>query len=158
MAPPATQRAGGVFLQPAARLFAAADCIRRYRAVQDDFAWIDLNANGSNDTGQNIAKERRSMAKAYWITTYRSISNPEALAAYAKLAAPALSAQGGRFLARGMPIKAKEHGLMQRTVLIEFPSLEVALAAYDSPAYKEALDALGPNAAERDIRIIEAVE
>jgi uncharacterized protein (DUF1330 family) len=98
------------------------------------------------------------MAKAYWITTYRSISSPEALAAYAKLAAPALTAQGGRFLARGMPVKTMEQGLMQRTVLIEFPSLEVAVAAYDSPAYRQALAALGKNAAERDIRIIEAVE
>ena len=36
------------------------------------------------------------MAKAYWISCYRSISNPDALAAYAKLAAPANQAAGGR--------------------------------------------------------------
>ena len=35
------------------------------------------------------------MAKAYWISCYRAIKNPEALAAYAKLAGPALTAQGG---------------------------------------------------------------
>jgi hypothetical protein len=34
------------------------------------------------------------MARAYWVTTYRSISNPDALAAYAKLAAPAIAAAG----------------------------------------------------------------
>jgi uncharacterized protein (DUF1330 family) len=98
------------------------------------------------------------MAKGYWITTYRSVSNQDALAAYAKLAAPSLQAQGGRFLARGNPVAVKEAGLMQRTVLIEFPSVDAARKAYESPGYKEALDALGTNSCERDIRIIEGVE
>lgn len=98
------------------------------------------------------------MPKAYWITAYRSISDPDALAAYAKLAGPALSAQGGRFLARGLPERAMEQGLMQRTVVIEFPSLEKALAAYDSPGYRSALAALGKQAAERDMRIVAGVE
>jgi uncharacterized protein (DUF1330 family) len=96
------------------------------------------------------------MAKAYWISTYRSISNPDALAAYAKLAGPALTAAGGRFLARGMPAQVYEAGLQQRTVLIEFESVEAARAAHDGPAYKEALDALA-GGAEREIRIIEGV-
>jgi len=96
------------------------------------------------------------MAKAYWVATYRSISNPDALAAYAKLAGPSIQAAGGRFLARGMPAKTYEAGLNQRTVLIEFDSLAAATAAHDSAGYKAALDALG-NGAERDIRIIEAV-
>lgn len=97
------------------------------------------------------------MAKAYWISTYRSISNPDALAAYAKLAGPALTAAGGRFLARGVPAIVKENGLMQRSVLLEFDSVEAAKAAYESAGYKAALDALGTNAADRDIRIIEGV-
>ena len=98
------------------------------------------------------------MPKAYWITAYRSVSDPDALAAYAKLAGPALSAQGGRFIVRGMPEKTMEQGQMQRTVIIEFPSLEKALAAYDSPSYREALAALGKQAAERDMRIVAGVE
>ncbi|HMI96242.1 MAG TPA: DUF1330 domain-containing protein [Micropepsaceae bacterium] len=98
------------------------------------------------------------MAKAFWITTYRSISNPDALAAYAKLAAPALTAAGGRFLARGVASKVMEQGLKERTVLIEFPSVDQAIAAYNSPGYKQALAALGTNAVERDIRIIEGLE
>ena len=98
------------------------------------------------------------MAKGFWITTYRSISNPDALGAYAKLAAPALTAAGGRFLARGAPAKAMEQGLMERTVLIEFPSVDQAVAAYNSPGYKQALAALGKHACERDIRIIEGLE
>jgi uncharacterized protein (DUF1330 family) len=96
------------------------------------------------------------MAKAYWVSTYRSVSNPDALAAYAKLAGPALTAAGGRFLARGTPGQVYEAGLQQRTVLIEFDSVEAARAAHDSPAYKEALDALA-GGAERDIRIVEGV-
>ena len=79
------------------------------------------------------------------------------MAAYAKLAGPALTAAGGTFLARGMPAAIKEDGLNQRTVLIEFESVDAALAAYKSPAYQEAIAALGTNAAERDIRIVEGV-
>ncbi|WP_342360528.1 DUF1330 domain-containing protein [Terrarubrum flagellatum] len=96
------------------------------------------------------------MAKAYWVATYRSISNPDALAAYAKLAGPAIAAGGGRFLARGVPAQIYEAGLQQRTVLIEFDSVEQAKAAHDSAAYQEALAALAKGA-ERDIRIIEGV-
>lgn len=96
------------------------------------------------------------MAKAYWVVCYRSISNPDALAAYAKLAGPAIQASGGRFIARGGVAKTYEAGLNQRTVLIEFESLEKALAAHDTPAYQQALNALG-NGAERDMRVVEGV-
>jgi uncharacterized protein (DUF1330 family) len=96
------------------------------------------------------------MAKAYWVATYRSISNPDALAAYAKLAGPAITAGGGRMLARGMPAQVYEAGLQQRTVLIEFDSVEAARAAHDSPAYQEAVAALA-GGADRDIRIVEGL-
>jgi uncharacterized protein (DUF1330 family) len=96
------------------------------------------------------------MAKAYWISCYRSINDPDALTAYMKLAAPALQQAGARFLARGTPAKVYEAGLSQRTVLIEFDSVQQAVAAHDSPAYQEALRALG-NGAERDLRIVEGV-
>jgi len=96
------------------------------------------------------------MAKAYWIACYRSVSNPEALAAYAKLAGPALTAAGGRFLARGGVVKTFEAGLDQRTVLIEFDSVAQALAAYNSEQYAAAVRALA-GGAERDIRIVESV-
>lgn len=96
------------------------------------------------------------MAKAYWVATYRSIKDADKLAAYAKLAAPAIQGGGGRFLARGNPVKAYEAGLMQRVVLIEFDSAQQAQSAHDSPGYKAALAALG-DGAERDIRIVEAV-
>ena len=95
------------------------------------------------------------MAKAYWITCYRSISDQDALAAYAKLAGPAIHAAGGRFLVRGTPAKTYEAGLNQRTVITEWDSVEKAMAAHDSPGYQAALKALG-KAAERDVRIVEA--
>jgi len=97
------------------------------------------------------------MAKAYWISAYRSVRDPQALAAYAKLAGPALQAAGGRFLARALPSRVYENGLNQRTVILEFASVAQATAAHDSPAYQEALRALG-DAAERDLRIVEGVE
>ncbi len=97
------------------------------------------------------------MPKAYWITTYHAIHDEAALAAYAKLAAPALMASGGKFIVRGMPQLAKEAGKLMRVVAIEFESVAAAQAAYESPAYKEALVALGENAVVRDIRIVEGI-
>jgi len=94
------------------------------------------------------------MPKAYWVATYRSISDPNALAAYAKLAGPALQKAGARILARGEPAKTYEAGLKLRTVLIEFDSVQQAQDAHDSPGYQEALRLLGKGA-ERDIRIVE---
>lgn len=94
------------------------------------------------------------MAKGYWIATYRSIKNPDALAAYAKLAGPAIQDGGGRFLVRGTPAKTYEVGLDQRVVVIEFDSVQQAVAAHDSPGYQAALKALA-GGAERDIRIVE---
>src|SRR5260370_10376044 len=79
------------------------------------------------------------MAKAYWVAVYHSISNQEALAAYAKLAGPALAAAGGRFLARGSAAKAYEAGVQQRVVIIEFPSVDAAAAAHDGAGYQAAL-------------------
>ena len=96
------------------------------------------------------------MAKAYWISCYRSIKNPDQLAAYAKLAAPAILAAGGRFIVRGPAAKVYEQGILQRTVVVEFDNLAAANAVHDGPAYQEALRVLG-NAVERDFRIVEGV-
>jgi uncharacterized protein (DUF1330 family) len=96
------------------------------------------------------------MAKAYWVSCYRSVSDAEALKRYAKLAGPALEAHGGKFLARATAARAFEAGVLQRLVLVEFASLEHAIAAHDSPEYQAALVELG-NAAERDLRFVEGV-
>ncbi len=93
--------------------------------------------------------------KAYWINTFRSVSDPHKLAEYVTLAGPVMRKSGGRFLARGQPAKVYEAGVRERTVVIEFNSAEQAIAAYESSGYQEALRALG-DGAERDLRIIEA--
>jgi uncharacterized protein (DUF1330 family) len=54
-------------------------------------------------------------------------------------------------------VAAYERGLKERILIIEFPSLEKATAAHDSPAYQEALKALGDGAVQ-DVRIVEGVE
>ena len=97
------------------------------------------------------------MSKGYWVTSYRKINDAEALSAYAKLALPAITAAGGKFIVRSAAEEVREHGLKERTVVIEFPTYEQAVAAYDSPEYKNALAALG-DAAERDLRIVRGAE
>lgn len=90
---------------------------------------------------------------AYWVSTYVEVTDEQKLAAYAALAGPALTSAGGRFLARGTPVRVYEAGRETRTVLIEFESVEAAVAAHESPAYQEALAALDGGAV-RDLRIV----
>ena len=97
------------------------------------------------------------MPKGYWVTCYRSISDPNKLAAYAELAPKATAPFGCRYIARGTAAAAFEAGQKERIVISEFPSIDKAIAAYNSPAYKEALKALGDGAV-RDIRIVEGLE
>jgi len=94
------------------------------------------------------------MRKGYWITFYRSVSNPAALTAYAAAAGPAITAGGGRFVVRGTPAKTYEAGLNQRCVVIEFDSLEKAIATYQSPEYQAAKKLL-EGSVERDVRMVE---
>lgn len=96
------------------------------------------------------------MAKAYWVSCYRSVSDPEALKHYAAAAGPAIEGHGGRFLARNTAARWYEAGLEQRVVIVEFASVEAAVAAHDSPEYQAALALLG-DAAERDLRLVEGV-
>ena len=96
------------------------------------------------------------MAKAYWIACYHQVTDPAKLANYAKLAGPAIESGGGRFLARATAAKAYENGKTERTVLIEFDSVEQAMAVHDSVAYQTALAALDGGAV-RDLRIVPGV-
>ncbi len=97
------------------------------------------------------------MPKGIWVATYRSVSNPAALAEYAKLAAPAIAAGGGKFIARGEALYAYESATKTRTVVIEFPSVAAAVATHDGAAYQAALKALA-GGADREIRIVEGME
>ncbi|MBT6276000.1 MAG: DUF1330 domain-containing protein [Chromatiales bacterium] len=93
------------------------------------------------------------MPKGYWVSVYHAIHDEEKLAAYAKLAGPAVQEGGGTFIARGMAERAYEAGIKQRTVLVEFESVEKAIACHDSPSYQEALKAL-KGGVTRDLRVV----
>lgn len=97
------------------------------------------------------------MAKAYWIAAYREIHDENKLAAYLKLAGPEIEAAGAKFLARGPASKVYEAGVLQRTTVIEFESLDAAIALHDSTGYQAALKALG-DGVTRDLRLVEAVD
>ncbi|MQY10865.1 hypothetical protein SRB5_09780 [Streptomyces sp. RB5] len=97
------------------------------------------------------------MPKGYWVSSYRTIPDPEELATYNKLAGQAVRIAGGRTLARGGRTAAYDAGIAGRTVLVEFDSFEQAVAARESDAYQEALAALS-DGIERDFRIIEGID
>ncbi|PNE37450.1 DUF1330 domain-containing protein [Streptomyces noursei] len=97
------------------------------------------------------------MAKGYLVGTYRSVRDSEKLAAYGKLAKTALEAAGGRILARGGRVTAFESGVPERTVLVEFPSYDAAVAAYLSEDYQQALAVLD-DGADRDVRVVEGLD
>lgn len=95
------------------------------------------------------------MKKGYWLVAYRSISDESAVKAYAALAVPAVQSFGGRFLTGSTSqVRACEAGMQQRTIIVEFDSYDIALAAHESETYQKALQALG-SGAERDFRIVE---
>lgn len=96
------------------------------------------------------------MAKnGYWVVCYRLVSNPVVVPEYAKLAATALEALGGRVIVASRPAKTHEAGVDQLVVIVEFESAEKAIAAYESDLYRPVFK-LFDNAAERDFRIVEA--
>lgn len=97
------------------------------------------------------------MPGAYWVNTVREVRDTEKLAAYVRLAGPAIAAAGGTFVARGTPGAAFEAGTLERTAIIRFDSVDAAVEAYGSEAYQRALDALADGAV-RDIRVVEAVD
>lgn len=97
------------------------------------------------------------MAKGYLVSCVRKVLDQDKLAAYRKLAGPAMTAAGGRFIVRADPTITYEAGIAERTVIIEFDSVEAAIAAHDSPGYQAALDALG-GGVERDMRVVEGLD
>jgi len=97
------------------------------------------------------------VAKGYWVSVYRVISDPEKVAAYDELARPAVQAGGGRVISRGEHVAVYDAGIAERTILIEFDSFEQAVAARESEAYQKALVALD-DGVERDFRIIEGLD
>jgi uncharacterized protein (DUF1330 family) len=95
--------------------------------------------------------------KGYWINVFRKINDPKKVEAYRELAGPYMNSIGAKFLVRGDPAQVYENGLKERVVVIEFPSVEAAVKAHDSPQYQAALKALG-DGADRDLRIVAGTE
>ena len=87
---------------------------------------------------------------------FHKINDPAKVEAYRELAGPAMQAADAKFLVRGMPAKTYELGKAERVVVIEFESVEKAIATHDSPGYQAALKALG-DGADRDLRIVEGL-
>jgi len=90
----------------------------------------------------------------YWIVKVR-VTDQDSYGKYAKLAAEAVAAHGGRFVVRGQPAVTKEGEDFPRNVVVEFPSYDQAVACYDSPAYREALS-FADGAADRILSIVDA--
>ena len=80
------------------------------------------------------------MAKIYWIARVdvNSGADPETYKKYVETAKPAFERHGAKFLARGGRTEVLEGKARARNVLIEFPSMEEALACYNSPEYQAA--------------------
>jgi uncharacterized protein (DUF1330 family) len=96
------------------------------------------------------------MTKGYWIAHGR-VSDPEGYDAYRRANAAPLSAHGGRFVVRGGTQEVVEGEARPRTVIIEFPSYEAALACYRSDAYQEAMR-LRQGISETDLVIVEGYD
>jgi uncharacterized protein (DUF1330 family) len=97
------------------------------------------------------------MNKGYWVVAYRKVLDQATVKNYAALLVPVLGKFGGRMLVSPTNVvAAQEAGFEQMTVVVEFDSYEIALAAYKSDDHKKALAALGPGV-ERDFRIVEGV-
>ncbi len=59
---------------------------------------------------------------------------------------------------RSKPAKTYEAGMNERVVMVEFDSLDKAVAAHDTPGYQAALKALGTDSVVRDMRVVEGVD
>jgi uncharacterized protein (DUF1330 family) len=75
--------------------------------------------------------------KGYWIG-HVDITDPEGYKAYMAANAEPFGTFGARFLVRGGTREVAEGQVRGRTVVLEFPSHEAALACYRSPEYQAA--------------------
>ena len=96
------------------------------------------------------------MSKGYWISVYEKIENPKILIEYAKKATVAIQNHQGNLLCRGGKNICLEGSAKPRTVVVEFPSFDLAKQAYTSNEYKEALNILN-GSVERNLQIVEGI-
>ena len=79
------------------------------------------------------------MAKGYWIA-HVTVKDPEGYKDYVAANAIAFKKYGGKFLVRGGKHEVKSGSTKDRHVILEFDSYETALACYNSPEYRAALE------------------
>ena len=79
--------------------------------------------------------------KGYWVAK-ANINSPEKQQDYGKLAEAVLEKFNGKFLIRGGRQETKEGDEYMRNVVVEFPSYEDAIKAYESREYQDALKVL----------------
>ncbi|QUS58301.1 DUF1330 domain-containing protein [Pseudovibrio brasiliensis] len=96
------------------------------------------------------------MPKAYWIA-HVTVTDAEAYADYTKAAPAAFQKYSARFLARGGKTEHLEGTAHPRNVVIEFDTMEQALACYHSPEYQQA-KSHRDHVAFADIMIVEGME
>ena len=96
------------------------------------------------------------MSKGYWISVYEKIEDSKILSEYAKKATIAIQSHQGNFLCRGGKNICLEGSAKPRTVIVEFPSFDLAKQAYDSSVYREAINIL-KGSVKRNLQIIEGV-
>lgn len=93
------------------------------------------------------------MPKGY-IIGHITVKDPEAYKEYVEKDTPILLGLGGRFIVRGGQSRVMEGETNERHVVIEFPSYEAALAAYNDPAY-QAVAEIRRRTAESVILVVE---
>ncbi|ANB34546.1 uncharacterized protein (DUF1330 family) [Rhodovulum sulfidophilum] len=93
---------------------------------------------------------------ALWIA-HVTVTDAEAYGRYAELAGPAIAKHGGAFIARGGRFVQLEGRERPRNVVARFPSVDAAVACYESPEYQAALDH-ARGASERELMVVEISE
>ena len=84
------------------------------------------------------------MSKGYWLAT-GTINDPKGFMAYAAAAEPYLEKCGAKMLIRDAHTDVREGNPGHLTVLIEFPNIEAARAAYEAPEYQAMIGLRTPN-------------
>ena len=96
------------------------------------------------------------MPKGYWIVN-NLVTDAEVYDKYKAANAAPLARHGARFLVRGGTQQAREGEAFPRTVVIEFASLDAAIACYEDPEYQAARD-IRDRAAEGRLIIVQGYD
>ncbi len=93
------------------------------------------------------------MAKGFWLVT-TTVTNP-AFAEYVEAFQPWVESVGGSVLAKDMEAETVEGKGGKLAVIIEFPSKQAAINAYNSSEYQELSQLRWANSTETNITIMD---